>query len=98
MHRIITLTAIILSLFTFLSAQTWKYLNESNYALPSNSIRYIFFDDDQSVWLCTQDSGLIHLQNGVFHSFNSSTDDDFTADQVNAIVKSPANTYWIATE
>jgi len=43
-------------------------------------------------------TGLVCAQNGQFQFFNSSTNDDFTADYVNDIVKSPSGVYWVATE
>ncbi|GEM_PF-4240606 len=81
-----------------LSAQSWKYLNENNSDLPSNAVMNIYFDADQSIWFCTQDSGLVHYQNGLFSTYNSTTQDGFKADFVSRIIKSPDGVYWIATE
>ena len=83
---------------SLLPAQSWRELTQSNSALPSNAIQSIFFDGDQSVWLCTQDSGLVHYQNGQFITYNSNSNDNFTADWANQIVKSPSGTYWIISE
>ncbi len=87
-----------LLLFSTVFGQNWKYLNESNSNLPSNAISNIFFDDDGSVWFCTQDKGLIHYNGSTFVEFNSSTNDDFNADWVNAITKTSGDVYWVATE
>ena len=89
---------ILLGLLTVLPAQSWKQLTQSNSALPSNAIMSIYFDDDQSAWLCTQDSGLVHYQNGQFVTYNSKSNDGFTTNWANKIVKSPSGTYWIISE
>ncbi len=96
----ITFLFFLLLMFTFgpLSAQSWKYLNEDNSGLPSNVVMSIYFDEDQSIWFCTQDSGLIHLKDGKFSAYNSTTNDGFDADYVNAIIKSKSGVYWIASE
>ena len=97
MRTMLTLSLIVFLAFS-VSAQHWQTLTKENGKLPSNVIMNIFFDDDGSVWYCTMDTGLVHASNGEFQFFNSNTDDDFTADHVNAIVKSSAGVYWVATE
>jgi len=83
---------------TPLTAQSWKYLNEDNSDLPTNAVMSIYFDDDESIWFCTQDSGLIHFKDGKYSAYNSASNDGFDADYVNAITKSAQGVYWIASE
>jgi ligand-binding sensor domain-containing protein len=93
-------TALILSLTIISSSwsQSWKYLTTNNSDLPSDAIQNILFDDDGSVWFCTQDKGLVHYVGGAYHEYNSASNDDFNADWVNAIAKGAGSVYWIATE
>ncbi len=98
MLRFVTTLILSLTFISSLWSQNWKYLNADSSDLPTNAIQNIYFDDDGSVWFCTQDKGLLHYVNGVYHEYNSASNDDFNADWVNAIVKGAGSVYWIATE
>ncbi len=100
MKNLFTFSLLLMAIFIPLSShgQSWKYLNKDNSNLPVNSIQDIYFDTDQSVWFCTQDSGLIHYRNGIVNVYNSTTGNGFDADYVSRIIKDPNGSYWIATE
>lgn len=83
---------------TPLTAQSWRYFNNDNPGLPSNAVMHTYFDDDQSIWFCTQDSGLIHYKDGIFLLHNSGSNEGFDADYVNVISKSAGGVYWIGSE
>ncbi len=98
MFRILSVLLISWGFISSVNADHWKYLNTDNSDLPTNAILDILFDDDGSIWFCTQDSGLIHYADGTYRLYNSTTADPFTADMVKAIVKDKNGVYWIATE
>jgi len=75
-------------------------------SLSADFIRYIYKDSDENIWLCTSGGGLnlftgdVSENEYVFRHYrhNPNNKNSIASDQVNYILQTGKNKYWIATD